>query len=66
MPHSVAKQENKEGKKMVGNTLNVYQQTSEQTKCGPSPQRNTIRPLKSSEAVTRATTRLDLNKQDAL
>ena len=53
MPHSVTKQEKKKrGKKMVGNTLNVYQQTNEQTKRDPSPQWNTIQPLKSSEALT--------------
>lgn len=50
---------------MVGNTLNVYQQTNEQTKCDPSPQWNTIQPLKSSEALTQATW-LDLKEQDAL
>ena len=35
MPHSVAKQEKKEGKKIVGNTLNVYQQTNEQNVVHP-------------------------------
>ena len=64
MPHSVAKQEKKKkrGKKMVGNTLNIYQQTNEQIKCDPSPQWNTIQPLKNKEALSQVTTWLNLKK----